>query len=391
MIINGVKINGYKNLKNIDLFFNPKMNILCGENAQGKTNLIESMWLCTGCKSFRGTRDKDFIGFDKEIAEIGLEFSTRERNKQKIDFCVEKRNPKEKKVLLNGVKLPFLSRLFGNLKCIIFTPDDLELTKGSPENRRIFTDLAISQIKPTYVQVLNKYDNILTQRNSLLKELSFGRGDETLLDIYDEQIAEAGDYISILRDAYTRKLNSYAGELYYDLTKGRETLEIKYNSTIFSHLDEKMDYKGEMKNEYISKLRSTRESDIKSGFTQVGVHRDDLITNINGIPSREYGSQGQSRSVALVMKLAQAQILFDELGEEPVILLDDVLSELDLSRQDFILNRIDNMQLFVTCCDATAVLRHKMGTIFFMRNGEVYDIINPYKIKMPDREVKEDY
>lgn len=378
MIIDSVKINGYKNLKNIDLFFNPKMNIFCGENAQGKTNLMESVWLCTGCRSFRGTRDKDFIGFDRDVAEIEVCFSDRER-KQKIEFSVEKRNPKEKKVLLNGVRVPLLSKLFGNLKCIVFTPDDLELTKGSPDNRRTFVDLAISQIKPTYISALNKYENILNQRNSLLKEISFGRGDETLLDIYDEQLAEAGDYISILRNAYTKKLDSYAGELYSDLTKKRETLQIFYNSTVFSHLDENMDYKGEMKKIYVEKLLANRESDIKSGFTQTGVHRDDLITNINGISSRDYGSQGQSRSVALVMKLAQAQILFDELGEAPVILLDDVLSELDLSRQDFILNRIDNMQLFVSCCDATAVLRHKMGTIFFMKNGEVYDVVNPFK------------
>lgn len=376
MIINSVKVNGYKNLKNIDIFFNPRMNIFCGENAQGKTNLMEALWLCTGCKSFRGTRDKDFIGFEREMAEVELCFTDSER-KQKINFGVEKKNIKDKKVLLNGVDAKALSRLFGNLKCVIFTPEDLELSKGSPDNRRTFLDLAVAQIKPSYISAVNKYDAVLTQRNMLLKELSYGRGDETLLDIYDEQLAEAGCYISIARKVYTDKLNFFADKLYFDLTRERERLSLFYSSTVFENIEGTEDYKGEMKKEYIKKLLSMRQDDIKSGFTGAGVHRDDIITRINGISSRDYASQGQSRSVALVMKLAQAQILYEETKEAPVILLDDVLSELDLTRQDFILNRIDNMQLFVTCCDATAVLRHKMGTIFFLNEGKIIDIVNP--------------
>ena len=348
------------------------MNIFCGENAQGKTNLIEAMWLCSGCKSFRGTRDKDFIGFETDKADIKITFTDKIR-KQEISFVVAKDNIKDKRVTLNGVKLPLLSRLFGSLKCVIFTPEDLELSKGSPENRRSFLDLCISQIKPSYVSAINKYELILSQRNALLKEISIGKADEHTLDIWDEQLASTGSYISSLRHTYTKKLDIFTDKMYFALTRQRERLSLHYNSTVFDQLDNRFDYKGEMAKEYLIKLKNNVKDDIKSGFTQVGTHRDDVITKINGLNSRDFGSQGQQRSIALIMKLSQAQILLEETGEAPVILLDDVLSELDLSRQDFVLNEIQNMQIFVTCCDATSVLKHKMGNVFFMENGKIID------------------
>ena len=348
----------------------PRLNIFCGENAQGKTNLIEAMWLCSGCKSFRGTRDKDFIGFNDEKAEIQLSFKNKIRT-QEISFTVAKENIKDKRVLLNGVKLPLLSRLFGNLKCVIFTPEDLDLSKGSPENRRVFLDLCISQIKPSYVAVMNKYDNLLSQRNALLKDIFLGKADEKSLEIWDEPLAKAGSYISVLRNTYVKKLDIFTDKMYFALSRNKERLSLHYNSTIFDTLDGRTEYKGEMEAEYLAKLKGNMRDDIKLGFTQLGTHRDDVITRINGLNSRDFGSQGQQRSVALVMKLSQAQILLEETGEAPVILLDDVLSELDLPRQDFVLNEIDDMQLFVTCCDATAVLKHKMGSVFYMDKGEI--------------------
>lgn len=332
--------------------------------------MIEAMWLCSGCKSFRGTRDKDFIGFDEEKAEIALSFKNSVRT-QKIDFAVARENIKDKRVLLNGVKLPLLSRLFGNLKCVIFTPEDLELSKGSPENRRIFLDLCISQIKPSYVAAMNKYDSLLSQRNALLKDIFQGRADEAALDIWDEPLAKIGSYISVYRQTYTRKLDVFTDKMYYDLARKQERLSLHYHSTVFDTLENRTDYQGEMMQEYLEKLKANVFDDVKLGFTQIGVHRDDVITRINGLPSRDFGSQGQQRSIALVMKLSQAQILHEETGEAPVILLDDVLSELDLKRQDFVLNEINNMQLFVTCCDATAVLRHKMGSVFYMEKGKI--------------------
>lgn len=371
LIVKKLYVNGYKNLKNIDIRFNPNINIFCGENAQGKTNLIEALWLCSGCKSFRGTRDRDFIGFSENLAEVKTEFVDSMRT-QKIEFAVARENIREKKVTLNGVKLLLLSKLFGTLKCVIFTPEDLELSKGSPDNRRTFIDLCISQIKPNYIHAINKYDNILSQRNAMLKDIAFkGQGRENL-EIWDRQLSEVGAYISLLRYTYTKKLNSFASRLYYKLSRGNESLELSYYSTVYSSMEGRSDFKGEMAEEYFKKLKNNENEDIRCGYTMCGVHRDDIITKINNLNSRDFGSQGQQRSVALVMKLSQAEILFDETGEAPVILLDDVLSELDYGRQDFVINEINDMQIFITCCDPTVVLKHKMGKIFFMKNGKIY-------------------
>lgn len=332
------------------------------------------MWICTGCKSFRGTRDRDFIGFEREKAEICVYFNNSIRE-QEIKFTVLKENIKEKKITLNGVRLPFLSRLFGSLKCVIFTPEDLELSKGSPENRRVFLDICISQIKPAYISAKVKYDSLINQRNALLKEISFGRSEPSMLEIWDEQIAEAGSYISVLRSIYTKKLNEYSSEFYRRLSGGKENLSLSYYSTVFRNSSVKTDYKGEMKEEYLNKLKENTEEDIRLGYTQAGIHRDDVTAKINGLNVREFGSQGQQRSAALVMKISQARILMNETGEAPVILLDDVLSELDPSRQSFIMNSTDDMQIFVTCCNPADILKYKSGNVYFIENGSIADII----------------
>lgn len=370
MVINRIYANGYKNLSDIDISTDKKLNIFCGDNAQGKTNLIEAIWLCTGCKSFRGTRDKDFIGFDKQDSEIKILFENNIRE-QEILFRVQKSNIKDKLVTLNGVKLPLLSRLFGNLKAVIFTPEDLELSKGSPDNRRTFVDLSVSQIKPSYVSALNKYNNILSQRNALLKNIAFGTQDANSLDIWDEQLAKTGSYISVLRYTYCNKLNIYTNKLYNLITDSKEKLNLYYQSTVFDTLENKTDYENELFEIYYDKLKKNRQYDIKAGFTLYGIHRDDIITKINNLATREFGSQGQSRSVALVMKLAQAQILTDETGEAPVMLLDDVLSELDVKRQKFILQSIEGMQVFITCCDDKFLQRMTKGKIFHLKNGKI--------------------
>lgn len=370
MIINRVCADGYKNLSAIDIKLDNNLNIFCGDNAQGKTNLIESIWLCTGCKSFRGTRDKDFIGFDSEFAEIKIDF-TDSRRSQQIEFKVNRNNVKDKLVTLNGVKLPLLSRLFGSLKAVIFTPEDLELSKGSPDNRRLFADMSVSQIKPSYVAALNKYNNILSQRNALLKDISIGRGDPAMLDIWDEQLAKSGAYISVLRYTYCNKLNIYTNKLYDLITDGKENMQLYYQSTIYETLEDKIDYDGELYNIYLERLKKNVSDDIRAGYTLVGVHRDDIITGINSLRTREFGSQGQARSVALVMKLAQAQILKDETGEAPVILLDDVLSELDGKRQRFILGSIEGMQVLITCCDDKFISEMTGGKVFYLKEGKI--------------------
>ncbi len=374
MVINRITADGYKNLEDINIELDPKMNIVCGENAQGKTNLIEAVWLCSGCRSFRGTRDKDFIGFEKDSARVGLTFTDSIRQQQ-IEFEVKRGSVKDKLITLNGVKLPLLSRLFGSFRCVVFTPEDLNITKGSPDNRRSFADLSISQIKPSYIGALNKYNSILSQRNALLKTMGRDGAGGEFLDVWDEQLAKAGAYISVLRYTFCITLNNYTKSLYSNITNGNENLDIYYQSTVYDSLEGRTDYGGELEKEYLEKLKGALETDLRAGFTTVGVHRDDIGAYINGLSVRDFGSQGQARSVALAMKLAHARILKAEQGEYPVMLLDDVLSELDEARRRFILNNIEDMQVILTCCDCKhdsygkAVSEMTEGKIFEIKKG----------------------
>ena len=370
MTIKEISADGYKNLENIRAELDPEMNIICGENAQGKTNLIEAVWLCSGCRSFRGTRDRDFIGFDKDSAEVGMIFEDSERT-QEIKFSVKREAVKDKLVTLNGVKLPLLSRLFGSFRCVVFTPEDLNLTKGSPDNRRNFLDLSIAQVKPSYINALNKYNNVLSHRNALLKSMSHTAVDPSCLDVWNEQLAQAGAYISVLRYTFCLILNDHTKKLYDSISGGNESLDLRYQSTVFEDLEGETDYKDKLAEIYLERLSGSAETDIKTGFTNVGIHRDDLGTYINDLSIREFGSQGQARSAALSMKLAQAGIIEKECGEAPVMLLDDVLSELDPKRKKFILNNINNMQVIITCCDSKFITDMKDGKVFEMKNGRI--------------------
>ena len=205
----------------------------------------------------------------------------------------------------------------------------------------------------------------------LLKNISFGKSSPDELDVWDYQLAKLGSYISMLRFNYTKKLDTYASSLFSDISKGREHLELFYQSTVFDNLEGRTDYLGDLSQEYLFKLQKTRSEDIKLGFTSKGVHRDDLSGNINGRSLRDFASQGQHRSAALVLKLSQAYILTDETDDPPVILLDDVMSELDRSRQEFVINKIGRMQVFITCCDMNDVITSSRGKLYIIENGRV--------------------
>ncbi len=375
MRITHLKIDGFKNL-NIDIDITPTVNIIVGENANGKTNIIEAVWLATGCRSFRNLKDKDIVDFDKDRATVEITYKTRERE-NKILYVVEKSNPKDKKVYLNGVKKKTLSMLFGNLRCIIFTPDDLELSKGGPEHRRNFIDICVSQLKPVYIMHLKKYNDVLSQRNTLLKEIQMGRGDVSLLDIYDEQLIEHGTNISLMRDEYSHLLRECTKRVFFDMSRGHEYMSLKYQSTVFEDLkNAKID---DLKEIYKEKLLSMRDEDIRLGFTGIGTHRDDIIIEVNDLNLREYGSQGQQRSVALSLKLAQAEILMRLTGESPIILFDDALSEIDKRRQSYVMNEIDDMQVILTCCDPIVALDARIGNLYAIQRGEVIDFIDNLK------------
>ena len=370
MFITHIRADGFKNLKQVDIETDKKLNILCGKNAQGKTNLIEALWLCSGVRSFRNTKDKRMIGIDCDMMSIDVSFQDSVRQ-QDIHYACMKSNLKEKNVTLNGVKLKAPSKLFGSLNCVVFTPEDLELSKGSPDNRRRFLDLSVAQIKNSYSPLIDKYEAIIDQRNTLLKNIAYGRSDRAELDIWDIQLAKLGAYISVLRYNYTKKLNIFASRLYNEISNGAERLDLFYSSTVYSDLDGRTDYNGELYEEYYRVLQDNLEDDIRMGFTQRGIHRDDLGGKINGLFVRDFASQGQHRSIALVMKLSQAYILAEEIDDSPCILLDDVLSELDPSRQSFVVSKIHDMQVFITCCDRNFPFELNSGKLFIVENGRI--------------------
>lgn len=375
MIIDRIAADGYKNLSGVDIDLDGGINVFCGENAQGKTNLLESVWLCTGVRPFRYTKDRNFVGFDRDKAEIALNFTDSIRS-QKINWMTKKENPKEKLVTLNEVRLNSASGLFGKLKCVLFTPNDPELVKGTPEYRRKFLDISAAQIKHSYVGALSKYISVLAQRNALLKSGAGAQADGSQFDVWDEQLALTGAYISALRYTYCNNLNKYASELYNLLTGGSETLSISYNSTIFKENIVNTDYKGDLYEVYRENLKKSFRDDLSAGFTLCGTHRDDISVRINGRYAREFGSQGQARSAALIMKLAAARIMKEETGESPVMLLDDILSELDANRRGFILNSIEGLQTLITCCDEKLISGVLGGKVFKVKSGEVTDAGN---------------
>ena len=368
MIITEFTADGFKNLRNISISPSEGVNVIHGENAQGKTNLIEAIWILSGARSFRGTKEKDMVAFDGEFARLGLKL--RDSSREQVIEAVIARNPRERKITLNGVKQRYLSGLFGALKCVVFTPEDLELSKGSPDNRRDFIDLCVSQIKPAYSKTVAKYENVLLQRNALLKNISLGISSPVDLDVWDEQMSRLGAYISVLKYQYTKKLSIFAKKLYDEISNYREDFSLGYLSTVYQSLEGREDWSGEMAAEYLEMLRRNRNEDIRVGFTSAGIHRDDVGVIINGSLAKDFGSQGQNRSAALAMKLGQAFILNEETSEMPVILLDDVLSELDKSRREFIISKLSGMQVFITCCEPAGRLK---GRRFEMKNGEIFN------------------
>lgn len=346
MIVNSLEFSGYRNLLHDTIIPSEGINVICGNNAQGKTNFIECLWLFTGARSFRGSKDSELVAFGEKEAKIKLCFFSQGRE-QTIEINI--RNGK-RTALLNDVPKGYMSQITGSFCAVVFSPDHLTLIKNGPEERRSFIDAALCQIRPNYALVLSRYKKLLNERNALLKDIPRHRKLEDTLDIWNERLAAEGSLLAVYRTGYIRRLRKYAGQFYEGISDGREKLDIEYimNSRTAETADQET-----IKNDLLQMLRRNQSEDIYCGYTTAGVHRDDLSVRINGKEARSYGSQGQQRSAVLSLKLAEASVLGDEKGEKPVILLDDVLSELDASRQDYLLRRLSGMQVFITCCEGT--------------------------------------
>ena len=353
MKLESLEIQNFRNIEYIKIEPCDGMNVICGENAQGKTNLLESIWLFTGAKSFRGNKDEAFIKFGCDKARLKISFLG-EGVEKEAEIEIEERRT----AFLNGKKLKSSSLLAGNFNAIVFSPTDLKIVSDGPAVRRKFLDLAIGQLYPNYIEILRNYLRAVTQRNKIIKDYRYDSTVSVMLDVFEEEIAEKGEKIINYRQGYLKILKNYLPLLYEGISGGKEKLDIEYIKS----------FSGE---NLVEILKEKRKEDMFTATTSVGPHRDDLDFKINGISARTYGSQGQKRSVALSLKLAEAEVIKKNVGECPLCLLDDVMSELDPQRQNFILNHIEGMQTFLTCCDPENVKNLKVGKKFIINNGEV--------------------
>lgn len=352
MKVNKIKIQNFRNISDIYLEFDDEINVICGENAQGKTNIIEALWLFSGAKSFRGTKDNEYIKFGEKKTKIYTEFNMLgvENNAQLVF-------EDKKTAFLNEKKLSNTSSLAGKFNAVVFSPSDLTLVTDGPDKRRRFLDTAIGQLYPNYIEILRNYTRAVMQRNKIIKDYRYDKTLSVMLDVFETEIVDMGNKITEYRKRYINILNKYVSKIYSGISSGKENVEIFYVS----------------KNKILDNeiLKNSRQNDMFTATTSVGPHRDDIVFKINEISARNFGSQGQKRSVALSLKLAGAEVIKEISGEYPICLLDDVMSELDEGRQNYILNHIRNWQSFITCCDTSNIKNLKAGKVINIRNGGV--------------------
>lgn len=357
MYFKSVKLHNFRNYKNLYLEFDPKLNIIFGENAQGKTNLIESLFIMGLGKSFRTNKDQDMIAFGEEFSKAVSVVCDEDRETE-IEILYQK----EGKVLkLDGVKLQRSADLLENVYIVVFSPDDLKIVKEGPDNRRRFLDRELCQIKPVYYSDLGNYKKVLKQRNYLLKSHS---SDEKLFEVFDEALADYGLRIAKERIAFTERLCEISKRIHMDISGGKENLDLCYESEIGKNFT---------KEEYKEKLKKTFEADVYKGYTSFGPHKDDICIKINETDIRSYGSQGQQRTAALSLKLAEIDLIKQETGKDAVLLLDDVLSELDPGRQSYLIRAMKDVQVFITTASLDEKIREMLpdGKAFLVDKATV--------------------
>lgn len=364
MIVKKLKFENFRNLSNSEITPCEKVNVIYGDNAQGKTNLLEAIWLFCGGHSFRGSKENELINFDDSFFRLSMDFYSQNRDQNaEIAFSQNK-----KKIKLNGVDKNSSSYLTEVFSCVVFSPENMTLVKRGPSLRRKFLDGAICQQRIRYAAALAKYNQIINQRNALLKDIFKHKELKDTLPIWDDSLCVTGAIILKERMDYIKQLKIYAQKFHDDISQSKEVLDIEYVSNTSVLKDDSIEVITEKLREAYIKSRS---EDYHTGYTNIGPHRDDMEIKINGISAKTFGSQGQQRSAVLSLKLAQAQMLYEKNNERPIILLDDVLSELDPKRQDFLLNKVENYQVFVTCCEESNKEQLKNGKVFYINNGEV--------------------
>jgi DNA replication and repair protein RecF len=355
MYINKIKLQNFRNYNEQEIILNKSINVFYGDNAQGKTNILEAIFLCTFGKSFRTNKEKELIKLGKDNANVIIEYEKKDRD-GKISISISDK----KQILVNGIKIKKLSELLGNINIVIFTPDDINILKGGPALRRRFLDMMIGQLKPNYVYILNMYIKTLEQRNNYLRQIKEENKPENLLDIWDEKLIEYADIIYKYRKEFIDKIKKKINIIHKKITDEKEEINIQYISNC------------ESKEAYSELLKQRRKLDIIKGFTTKGIHRDDFEIYINNKELSIYGSQGQNRTAILSLKLSELQVIYDEIEEEPILLLDDFMSELDINRRKNFLNNIKNTQVIITCAEKIEFLKENVDyCLYQVKEGEI--------------------
>lgn len=376
MIIKRLYLRNFRNIKEAELCFDKSLNIFVGKNAQGKTNLMEAISVCLG-GSFRHVRFSQYIpaGDTKAEVKIKLWFSDDgEQRENVVEYTVAGGKPN---ITYNGLKMNDAAELYGVLKYVVFIPEHLNIIKGSPELRRSYLDdVAVMQTK-THLKKLSRYNRGLKQRNNIL---SFMKSDASAAEVsamlasWNEVMAGEGINVTYGRLKYFAFLKEYAAEIYLRLTEGAEKLEMDYYSSIFKTSSINFENVNDLYNQYIHELEHNLEAEMKLRYTLAGVHRDDVNFYINGMSARDFASQGQLRSAALALKLSEAEIIRRKNKTCPVVILDDILSELDFVRRGFVINNIEKSQVFITCCNIDDLSSLKNGKTWTTENGAFLEV-----------------
>ena len=357
MIIKSLELENFRNYDSLILNFDKGTNILYGDNAQGKTNVLEAIYVSATTKSHKGSKDKEIINFDKEEAHIRTFLS-----KGDMDYRVDMhlRKSKSKGIAINGQKLKKAAELLGLLNVVFFSPEDLSIIKDGPSGRRSFVDMELCQLDKYYLYNLNQYNKIINQRNKLLKDFYFNPDLKDTITVWDSQLVSYGKQMIEARIKFVDQLNVIIEQIHKNLSGGKENLKITYEPDVTCEDFEK-------------KLSINMERDIKLKFTSVGPHRDDFGFMVNDIDIRKFGSQGQQRTAALSLKLAEIELVKQITKDNPILLLDDVLSELDSNRQNYLLNSIGDIQTIITCTglDEFVNNRFEINKVFKVTNGTI--------------------
>lgn len=362
MIIESIQLQNFRNYNSLGIEFDCGTNIFYGDNAQGKTNILESIYLSGTTKSHKGSKDREMIQFNNDESHIRTKIKKNQVTYQ-IDIHLKKNKPKG--IAINGIPIKKASELFGIINIVFFSPEDLNIIKNGPQERRRFIDMELCQLDKIYLYNLSNYNKALNQRNKLLKDLWFKPELNETISIWNQQLYKYGSEIIERRKEFVLNLNEIIYEIHKKLSGGKEELVIKYEPNIEKEF-------------FLESLEKNIDRDFKIKTTSVGPHRDDLSFLIKEIDIRKYGSQGQQRTSALSLKLAEIELVKKVINDMPILLLDDVLSELDSNRQNYLLKSIDNIQTLITCTGLDEFIknRFKINKVFQVVEGKAFHKIN---------------